>query len=201
MNNLKFKIFNLLGAFLIISLLALLVPFSVNAMTLSPDSGTYGPQSVINVTVRAVPQSGENAVALRIQGSGLTITGYTPPSGWTVTTPDCAGSTYFTSTNVCASLGKTAGITTNESLGIITVRLSDSGSATLTGLAGNAYSDGTDTRAITGTLATFTIDTDLPTTLPVTSINDSVNSILLAGVGTVLLFLGAGLLMKRKTSP
>jgi hypothetical protein len=185
---------------LLVGLSYFALPLTIRATTLNPSSGTYGPGSVVTINITATPQAGENAVALRIQGAGLTITGYTPPTGWTVTTPDCAGSTYFTATNVCASLGKTTAISSGQSLGVITVRLGTSGGATLTGLAGNAYSDGTDTRAVTGQLASFTIDPDLPATLPITDSNSTITNIFILAVGMSLLFLGASLVIRRETN-
>jgi hypothetical protein len=131
------------------------LPSTVIAVTLEPNSGNYSPGSILNINLKATPETGENAVALRLEASGMIIKGYTPPSGWLIANADCEDGTYYTEANICVSLAKIEDIVAGESLGVISAQLVDSEKATITGLEENTYSDGITERKVVGILGTY----------------------------------------------
>lgn len=169
--------------------------FAVNA---SPSSGTYAPGASFNIDLVASPQAGELVVTVRLLVTNMTITNYTPPSsGWDSITADCGGGTYFTSSTVCVTLGRTTDIPSGASLGTITVTAGTIGSATLERTSGNSYSTGSADREVLGTAGTYTISesatttpTPSVTTLPVTGIMDNNQGIFMIIGGNLLIASG-----------
>lgn len=133
---------------------------NVYAVGANPESGSYASGATFNITVTASPQTGENAVTLRLTASNMTITNFVPASGgqWVGAIAECGGGTYFTATEVCVSLAKSADITAGETLGTITATMGSS-TSTLTASSGTQYSDGVDTRNSTGTIGTYSVST------------------------------------------
>lgn len=179
----------------VLTLLTLIFPLKINAVSVSPNSGSYVPSAQLSINVTAAPTgAGSNAVAIRLSLVNATVVSFTPASGgsWIGATQDCAGPAYFTSTTVCASLAKGSAITAGETLGTLVIQLSSStGTATITKTSGNAYSDGSSTFADTGTAATFTISASGSTgnSLPNTAIGDP-TSFLPLTLGALLIVWG-----------
>lgn len=193
-----FSKFSLVFLFLV----AATFPFlKLNAVTLSPSSGTYAPGSQITINVTASPVgSGSNAVAIRLMLTNATVVSFTPVTGgsWVGATQDCAGPAYYTTTTVCASLAKSVPIVNGETLGTLVIKLANTaGTATIAKASGNVYSDGTVSYANSGSGATFTISGSGTTTLPDTAFTD-VQSGIIIGSSVLLVIVGAWL-MKLKT--
>lgn len=142
--------------------------YSAHAVTLNPSSGTYAPGAIVNFSLVASPpaQSGITTVTIGLTASSnMEILAYTPPSsGWLLTLPDCTGGVYFTSTQICATLGKTTAITAGESLGTVQVRFTSAGTGYLTRNSENAYANTEDSFSQTGNAGSYTISSSLPST-------------------------------------
>jgi LPXTG-motif cell wall-anchored protein len=132
----------------------------VNAVSVTPSSGSLTAGATETLELIAAPtESNQNAVVLRLSVTGMSITGYTDPSGFLGVIGECSGGTKFTSTQICASLAKTSSITAGESLGTITVQVGNSGTATITKDTGNSYNFGTESAPDVGQAASYTITT------------------------------------------
>ncbi len=173
----------------------------VIAVDASPSSGTYAPGASFDISLVAAPQAGELVVTVRLLVTNMTVANYTPPaSGWDSITADCGGGTYFTSTTVCVTLGRSTDIPSGASLGTITVTAGGVGSATLERTSGNSYSTGGADREVLGTAGTYTISdsgtttTPTPTpsvsTLPATGIMDNGDGIYMIIGGNLLIASG-----------
>jgi hypothetical protein len=176
----------------------LVTPFlfalSAGAVSIVPSSGSFAPGSTQTFQILASPPAGQNAVALRLSVTGMTITGFTDPSGVIAVTGDCTGSVKYTSTQVCVSMAKTTDFQSGDPLGTFTATIASTGSASIVKDAGTEYSDGVGTTASTGTGGTYTISTSGSggTTLPNTSSSGSTNTnMLLLITGLTMLSLGA----------
>jgi hypothetical protein len=174
---------------------ACLVGFStpLYAVVATPSTATGAPGSQVTIQLTASAPSGSNAnaVAIRLNVANATVTSFTPATGgsWVGSTGDCTGGTSFTSTTVCASLASSSPIPAGTPLGTLVVQLGSAGTATITRGTGNAYSDGTDTFADEGALASFSVSgtgggnnnaggNNLPSTLPETSFGNDLPKIL-----------------------
>lgn len=153
----------------------------------SPSSATYSPSTSHTIALTAEPNGlDQNVVVIRLQAANMTITDYEPPtSGWTVTTADCSGSVYFTTTLVCVTLGKTTDIIDGESLGTVSFTVGSSGTSTLTKITDNSYTDGVTVIEDEGLLASYVISSDLPAT--------SIQITNTASVGIFIILIGLGI--------
>lgn len=162
----------------------------VDAVSMSPASGTVAVNSSQTLAIVATPPSGSTAVQVRLTVSGATITNYTLPSSssW-LSIPACGGGAAFTSTQICIDLSKTdaSNIASGESLGTVTIQIPASGSVTFTRGSENAYLVGSNLQFSTGTAGTYTIGAS--SNLPNTALFDADNA----------RYFGAGLVLAGAT--
>lgn len=187
----------------ILMMLTYAITLSVSAITISPSSGTYAAGSTQTFTiVAAPPATGYNAAAINLTFSGMTVTGYTAPSGGQFVIPGCTGGTNYTSTQVCVNIASTEDFVAGDTLGTITVTMGSNSSATITKDSGTEYTGvGVSTVASTGSGGTYTITSSTSggttnnggtvTVLPNTSSGSNAGGIALMFAGFTFLSLGA----------
>lgn len=156
---------------------------SVNAVSLSPSSGTLPANTTSTIQIIASGPAGSEGVQIRLTLTGnATITGYTPPAGaeWG---PGgigvCSGGTMYTSTQVCVDLANTGIIASGTSLGSIQVTTEGSGTVIITRDSTNGYLVGKNIEFQTGTAGTYTIGGSVY--LPNTAINDDPRTLIIGG--------------------
>lgn len=167
----------------------------IRAVSVAPSTGTYGYGSQITLTISATDVvSGQTAVNLDLTFTNATVISYTPPGGvsWSTFlsgTPQCNGTSLYSSTKICAALAKnTDTIVAGESLGSVTIRFDKlTGTSTVFKTGDNIYINGdTDASEVDeGDLATFTISG----TIPITSLKDPVGRYI-AFAGVLLVIVG-----------
>ena len=169
--------------FLILSLAALL---PTSAVSVTPSSGTLAANSTQTISIVASPPSGAEAVQIRLLVTGdATVTGYTGPSGveWSPGPIGvCAGSTTYTSTQVCADLANSGTIATGQSLGSFTIITGDEGgTVTIVRDTDNGYLVSSVIEPQTGTVGTYSIGSSTLTALPNTAITDDPKYVIIFG--------------------
>ncbi|MCA9381048.1 hypothetical protein KC678_02185 [Candidatus Dojkabacteria bacterium] len=186
----------------ILMFLTFAVMVSVNAVSISPSSGSFAAGSTQTFTIVAnPPATGYNAAAVNLTFGGMTVTGYTPPSGGEFVIPGCTGGTNFTSTQVCINIAATDDFVAGDSLGTVTVTVGSGTTASITKDSGTEYTGvGVSTVASTGSAGNYTITSSTSggtttnggsvTVLPNTATNNS-SSIGLVLAGLTFLSLGA----------
>lgn len=161
----------------------------VDAVSLSPASGTLAANSTQNINIVASPPANAEAVQIRLTLTGdATITGYTGPtdSAWNPGAIGvCAGNTTYTTTQVCVDLANSGTIETGESLGTISVTTGASGSFTISRADGNGYLVNDVIQEQTGMVGTYTIGS--VTQLPDTSIVDEPKYVIVLGALSIIL--------------
>ena len=178
-----------------------ILPFKVQAVIVQPSSGTYNPGLGVTINVYASPNgSNQNAVAIRLGVTNMTVISFVPASGgnWIGSTPDCAGPAYYTSTTVCASLLKNATINNGEFLGTLIVQMGNAGAATITKTTGNAYSDGSTQIPDTGIAGSYTLAGAPVSFLPNTAIGGDFRELLFLFAGLILIITGLSLFNLKK---
>jgi len=156
----KFNLKTTAILFAIFSVLTIFSTSSLKAEELTPNSGNYPTGSTVTFKLTAHPNTlDENAIKIRLTVDNMTIQDFVPVSGanWIVT-KDCSNQSYFDSTHLCLSLGKTSNIISGEDLGILILQMpSQPGVATITKDKDNAYSSSKKQTTQSGLLATFNI--------------------------------------------
>lgn len=147
------------------ALLFVVSAFSVQALTLSPSSGTQNPGDIISIDLFAKPNgTGQNAVRIRLHVDNGVIQSFTPITDpkWLGTIPECGNNQFYTNQDLCLSMAKTTDIQAGEKLGTMQVKVDNARSLTISKGDLNGYTDGQNFIADTGIAATFSVNGTTP---------------------------------------
>jgi len=151
----------------------------VQAISVSPSSDSLLPgTSKILELKSGYTQGNVYAIRVRLSVTNLTITNFTisNENSWVVILPECTGGTLFTTTSICFTISKSAPISPNEVLGVISMGFANIGISKLTVTEGNGYSNGISFYPQTGDILNYSIAqvpiavvVSLPVSSPVTN--------------------------------
>ncbi|MEI7578867.1 MAG: hypothetical protein WCJ58_02380 [bacterium] len=118
-----------------------LFPLVVQALQVTPSTGTYTVGQVVTVNVIANNTNPANGAVLWLTVTNATITNFTVADftggGGFVVHENCNGTAYFNSTTICVAYSGT--ITSGSVLGIITMTMGSAGTVTVVKPTNDAY--------------------------------------------------------------
>lgn len=190
------------------------LPTKAYALSSNPASAEFDPGEIITLELFANPEVNESGIELRLQATGMTITGFTPASGFLISQGLCnERNDSFTATEICHVYGRSEAMTNGQSLGTITARLQNSsGSATLD-TTESEYATSDSSRVFLGVLSTLTIieaneninkdeseGASDDEALPATALSDDMNEYLYILISLTFFGLGALTVFLKKNS-
>ncbi len=199
----------LLSIFSLAVLSLLVLPTSVYAYTVSPDSGSYAPGDEQTIAILASPPGETSTLQLRLSVVNATIvpgsinTSAAEENGY-LFIGVCPDNTKYTTTTLCIDIAKTTGMIANgDLLGQFKIKFNSGvSSATLVTNTENGYLIGSsvqpDEGRGLGSYLVSVINTPTPTPLPVTGIEDYPGLVIVGGV--FLVFVGMGFFIIRSRS-
>jgi len=174
----------------------LIFTWPIQAITVSPSSGSKQTNTTATLSLYANPVAGEDTVKIDLAFTNITVLGFSAAS-LPFVFGECTGGAQYTSSHVCVTLAQDSGdFTSNQLLGTVSVRWGSVGTASIVATDNNVYVGSASVdglRINAGTKATYTIGT-----LPATPlIEKTVDKYLLIGSGLALISIG--LYLKKKT--
>ncbi len=182
-------------------------PITTEAMTVSPNSGSFSPGAEQTIAVLAAPPDGEvSAIQLRLRLENASIvpssvsTSMAEDNGYLII-GTCEGQKKYTNNEICVDFAKSEGkVNTGDLLLQFKIKFNGTeGTSYIFPAIGNAYVSGSQiVLQEDNTLGTYSVvsnHTPTPTQLPVAGIEDYPGVVL--GLGLLTVMLGVGFFIWR----
>lgn len=190
-----------LSFMLTVAILLLFPVTSAKAVTVSPNTGTFSPNSEQTIAVLAAPPAGDvGALQLRLSlleasiVPGSVSTSAADDNGY-LTIGTCEGQKKYTEDEICIDFAKTGLVTTGDLLVQFKIKFDGtSGSAYVLSASGLAYVVGSQIvpqeESVLGEYTIVANNTPAPTQLPIAGIEDYPELVLILGLVTVAMGVG-----------
>lgn len=190
--------------FVLALFIVLIFPTQVSAISVSPSTGDYQAGEEITLQILATPTAvNQTAVTLDLHFYNLEIISATLPETndeWLVVIPECDNESSFTSSSLCATLGKTVPVQVGDILATLRVKFISDGPAYVQAGENNAYASVNSTSPVAGYLTAYNgfvpqITTSIDRS--VSSTGDSSGDINIGGtyISPALALVGGGILL------
>lgn len=138
----------------LITIFSFLLPtLNLRAIELS-GSSVFEDNKSYTIELKALPKTGENAVKLNIVITGAQIEDYFlyNETDWLSIIPECSNGKRFSNNSICLTLIKSEELSKTDSLGFLTIKITDISNLSIYKINGTEYSDGVNIREDLGEL-------------------------------------------------